>query len=161
LLEKNDFDVVDGFFKYINALKKDPILTNQVACATELFLLSVCDERSSLITASETFDAVIFRKTVMHMEERITESISVEELALKQNVSVSYLKKIFNKYAGIGVHKYFIKSKITYACKLLKEGKTVFEVSDMLSFSTPNYFCLAFKREIGMTPSQFKSERLL
>lgn len=161
LFIKNKVDTEDIYYEFIGAFDKNPLLTNQVACATELFLLSICEDQSTLIMESESVDAEIFRRSVMSMEERITESVSVDEFAALHNVSVSYLKKVFNKYAGIGVHKYFIRTKITYACKLLKDGKSVFEVADLLSFSSPNYFCLAFKREIGKTPSQFKAERVI
>lgn len=161
LFRKNRVETEDKYYEFIGAFDVNPLLSNQVACATELFLLSICEDKTSMITAIESTEAEIFKKCVIQMEERITEAISVEDFASKQNISVSYLKKVFAKFAGVGVHKYFIRTKITYACKLLREGKSVYEVSDMLSFSSPNYFCLAFKRETGKTPSQFKTEKII
>ena len=161
LFKNNRVDADDLYYEFIGAFDNKPLLINQAACATELFLLSVCEDKASLITASENIDAKIFKNTVIQMEKNITESFSVQDFADLQNVSVSYLKKIFSKYAGIGVHKYFIRTKITYACKLLKDGKNIYEIADILSFSSPNYFCLAFKRETGKTPSQFKAEKII
>jgi AraC-like DNA-binding protein len=161
LFEDNKVPSEDLYYQYIGAFDKNRSLTNQVACATELFLLSVCEDGSAVIPASESLDAEIFKRCVILMEERITEPVAVSDFAQMLNVSVSYLKKVFSKYAGIGVHKYFIRTKITYACKLLKDGKNVYEVADILSFSSPNYFCLVFKRETGKTPTQSRSERIV
>ena len=72
---------------------------------------------------------------------------------------VSYLKKIFSKYAGLGIHKYFLKSKITIACRLLRRGMSVCDVSEKLSFSSHNYFSTVFKRETGRLPSDFRKEK--
>lgn len=161
LFEENKVASEDLYYQYIGAFDKNRAFTNQVACLTEIFLLSVCEDTSAVIPASESFDADIFKRCVILMEERITEPVAVSEFAQMLSVSVSYLKKVFAKYAGIGVHKYFIRTKITYACKLLKDGKSVYEVADILSFSSPNYFCLVFKRETGKTPSQSRSERIV
>ena len=161
LFEDNKVPSEDHYYQYIGAFDRNRALTNQVACATELFLLSVGEDSSAVIPASESIDADIFKRCVILMEERITEPVNVGEFAQMLNVSVSYLKKVFSKYAGIGIHKYFIRTKVTYACKLLKEGKSVYEVSDILSFSSPNYFCLVFKRETGKTPSQSRNERIV
>lgn len=35
-------------------------------------------------------------------------------------------------------------------------GKSVKEISEMLSFSSPNYFTAVFKKEKGMTPTKYR-----
>ena len=159
--KNHELDTHNIYYSFLGSFEKYPLLINQISCATEFFLLSICEDLSPLAAQSGSFDAEIFKSTVINMENRVTENISVNDFATMQNISTSYLKKIFIKYAGIGVHKYFLRTKITYACKLLKDGKSVFDVSDLLSFSSPNYFCMAFKREMGITPSQFRSQKLV
>ena len=44
------------------------------------------------------------------------------------------------------------------AIKYLKEGYSVGEVADMLSFSSSNYFSSAFKKETGMSPGAYKQK---
>lgn len=131
----------------------------QLCCMTELFLLSLLENSHHVEATSDTLDTKVFKKCVTLMEQNVCEWISVPELAAMCNVSVSYLKKIFSKYAGFGVHKYFLKIKIIYASELLKQGKTVSEVARLLSFSSQNYFSIVFKRETGLSPLNFKNKK--
>ena len=68
---------------------------------------------------------------------------------------VSTLERIFDKYAGISVHKYLLKLKINVAKKLLQDGGQVSVVAENLGFASQSYFSKAFKRETGFTPSDF------
>ena len=63
-------------------------------------------------------------------------------------------KVLFEKYAGISIHKYFLKLKFKVATKLLKEGLSVSEVSEKLNFSSQSYFSVSYKREMRISPSE-------
>ena len=89
------------------------------------------------------------------MKNNITSSLSVSSIANELNISESMLKRIFNKYAGIGIHKYFLTLKIQEAVYMLDDGMTVTEVSDELNFSSQGYFSRAFKREKGLSPTKY------
>ncbi len=149
----------DECIHFQNALASDPLLAQQVASQCESFFISICKDNTPVKDFPKSFETEVFRNTVLLMEEYLYDWISAEFLAKKLNISVSYLKKIFSKYAGLGIHKYFIKSKITLACRLLREGMSVCEVSESLSFSSHNYFSTVFKRETGRLPSEFKKEK--
>ena len=114
-----------------------------------------------LMTQKELAGPEITRNMLSRIENGAAQPSldTLRYIAKKLNVSVSYLKKIFTKYAGLGVHKYFLKSKITIACRLLRRGMSVCEVSEKLSFSSHNYFSTVFKRETGRLPSEFRKEK--
>ena len=61
-------------------------------------------------------------------------------------------------YAGCGVIQYFTRLKMAKAIKYLKEGYSVGEVADMLSFSSLNYFSAVFKKETGVPPGVYKQK---
>ena len=48
--------------------------------------------------------------------------------------------------------------KINYSLSLLSEGYSVAEISRVLSFSSQNYFSMVFRREMGMSPSEYKKK---
>ena len=100
-----------------------------------------------------TPESDIFRNAIDYMNANIELSLSVRDIAGFCNVSESTLKRIFTRYAGIGVHKYFLQLKIKRATKLLSDGLGVNETSDKLGFSSQCYFSAAYKRETGITPS--------
>ena len=44
--------------------------------------------------------------------------------------------------------------------KLLGEGMLMSEIAEIMNFSSQNYLSSFFKRETGMTPSQYRMEKL-
>lgn len=125
----------------------------------QLFLSLIGD--GNIADASSAPDALIFRKAVGYMTNQIKKQPSVSEIAVFCNVSVATLKRIFDKYAGISVHKYFFILKINLATKLLKSGLPVSETADTLGFSSQAYFSAAYKRETGINPSSVGYKNLL
>ncbi|MBQ4109735.1 MAG: helix-turn-helix transcriptional regulator [Clostridia bacterium] len=100
----------------------------------------------------------LFSDAVNYMQENITQSISLEDVAKALSVSKSTLKQMFKKYTGIGIKQYFNDMKIEYAKVLLKEKHTASEVSAMLSYSSQNYFSTAFKKHTGVSPLEYKQK---
>lgn len=140
---------------YLPPLKSNPLYSQWVSVYIEQIILSLADNgvESSISTAA---DAVTFNKAVNYMNAMIYEQITVNEIAHHCNVSIAGLKRIFSKYAGMGIHKYFLKLKIKLAVELLECGNTVSSVAMMLGFSSQAYFSKAFKRETGMNASTVK-----
>ena len=101
-------------------------------------------------------DAETFSKAVEYMKNKIDKIPSVWEIAKTLNVSESSLQRAFDKYAKMGVHKYLISLKMKTATELLSRGISVCEVSQILGYSSQNYFSSAYKRETGICPSFVK-----
>ena len=60
-----------------------------------------------------------------------------------------------------GIIDYYINLKIEKAKELLRENElSVKEISEKLSFDTPNYFTKTFKRVTTLTPLEYKKSTL-
>lgn len=143
---------------YLRAFENDKTYSQKVINYIYDFMLSLF-QNSMPLAAYKSDSAIIFEKSVNYMREHIFENISVEEIAKHTNTSISGIKRIFSKYTGIGVHKYFLNMKIKKATTLLKQGVSVTAVSEMLSFSSQGYFTKAFKRENGELPSKYINKK--
>lgn len=121
----------------------------------QLFL-SLADGGSESETL-ETSETQSFKKAVDLMNICISRPLSVTDIAKHCALSESGLKRLFKKYAGMSVHKYFIKLRLKTALALLESGKSVTEVAERLDFSSQSYFSVAFKRETGKNPSDIKN----
>lgn len=132
---------------------ENPIVAQTVATYISQIILSVYKNTSLVSTVTER-DAEIFRQAVEKFNDNIDMPISVLELAKSLCISESTLKRIFKKYTDDSVHHYFLMLKIQKATQLLKEGYSVFEVSERLGFSSQAYFSVCFKRETGKNPSE-------
>ncbi len=137
--------------------KSSPTFSQRLSLQlTELFL-DLYDNSEPAAPASVP-DAALFSKAVGYMNGNLNRELEVAEIAQYCNVSETGLKRIFKKFSGQAVHRYYTMLKINAAKGLLGEGAPVGEISDKLGFSSPSYFSYMFKRETGKTPNQWKRE---
>ena len=122
----------------------------------ECFILYLINNRTSANHVLQTQTARNFSKAVNILEKNIDKNLSVKDIAVLCNMGVVSLKKIFSKYAGMGIMSYFTNMKITSAIKMLKSGMNVCETANALGFSNQNYFSTVFKRVTGYPPSHYK-----
>ncbi len=133
---------------------KDALLCQQLYAALELLLLLCCaKEKQTPTTVGK--DATLFSKAGALLQQHIQEQPSVAELADMLDISLSHLKRLFARYALIGVHEYFTALKISYAKTLLKGGESVTRTAMLAGFSNQAYFSAAFKRITGISPKEF------
>lgn len=130
--------------------------TETVAAHIKLLLITLAGKGESA-KASDNPEAFIFSEAVEYMEENLSSNLKISDIASHIGTSVTVLKRIFSRYSGIGIHKYFLKLKLKRASELLSGGKTVTETADLLGFSDQGYFSKAFHRETGTSPSEIKA----
>ncbi len=140
---------------YLSVFDLLKTFSQSVASYISILLLSLCDD-NEISYESNSDEAAIFTKAVNYMNNSICGQPSIVEIAKACNTSASTIKRIFSKYAGMGVHKYFLKLKTKTAAELLKDGITVTETADKLGFSGQGYFSAVFKRETGLSPTEYK-----
>ncbi len=145
--------------KFLKIMRDKPALYHRFANLVELLLISLSESDMSSPKLVDNDETRLYKKAINTLEESVCGNISVVELARECNISTAQLKRVFSKYAGIGIHEYFLQIKIMYAKKLLANGMSVTEVSDKMSFSSQNYFSVVFKRKVGMSPLQYKKEK--
>ena len=80
----------------------------------------------------------------------------LDELAERLEVSKAHLIRQFTKAVGISPGKYITRVKVDYA-KLLLQGEepSISYVAEASGFANSNYFAKVFRRETGMTPTEY------
>lgn len=101
-----------------------------------------------------------FSEIAGYMKARVCEPLEVDKICSDCNIGRSALKDLFRRYTGSGVIKYYNYLRMRHIIKLLGEGKNMAEIADIMNFSSQNYLSSFFKRETGMTPSQYRTEKL-
>lgn len=161
LLDYMDFEIKkhpdisedEYYWNVLPHFEKDNIFMQTITLFICRILLSL-SRGTSTVEKSKTYETELYKRALIIMNENIAEQLSVNEFATRLNMSVSGLKRLFDKYAGMSVHKYFLTLKIKTATLFLKNGMSVNEVSDALGFSSQGYFSATYKRETGNNPSQ-------
>ena len=119
-----------------------------------LIRLSAGREANTRLVTSRS--ALTYRRLVSAMTEGAREGKNLADIAAACYVSVSYLKALFRKYAGISPKEYYTRMRLQHAITLLQSGYGAAEVADMMSFSSPNYFTAFLRRHTGKTPTAYK-----
>lgn len=90
-----------------------------------------------------------------HLHTRIT----VETLAEKTGLNPSYLSRLFHKEVGMPISEYIQAKKIETAQRMLVYSDfSSAQIAQTLAFSSQSYFTEIFKKAVGMTPRQYKTE---
>ena len=95
-------------------------------------------------------------QAIYYLEHTKSINPSLAEIAEEVHVNPIYLQRIFKKTTGVSPRQYLLNKKITQAKNLLLiSKKTYAEIALVSGFSSQSYFNYIFKREVGMTPSEY------
>lgn len=70
-----------------------------------------------------------------------------------------YLNRLLKKACGMTISRYAAEIRLDRAKQLLSTTSlTIGEITDLLDFSSENYFYHFFKKEEGISPSRYRAE---
>lgn len=92
-----------------------------------------------------------------YIQANLTRELTLKELASEIGYSEYYLTKKFYAEMGIKLSDYIKQKRIDYAKILLRTtDKGVQEISNLLCFSSRNYFSTVFQTMTGITPAAYR-----
>lgn len=95
------------------------------------------------------------------MQSKINETLSLEEIAQKINLSASHFSNLFKIQTGFSPIEYFIHLKIQKACQyLLFTELRVKEVAFKLGMDDPYYFSRIFTKVMGISPNEYRKKKI-
>jgi AraC family transcriptional regulator len=98
------------------------------------------------------------RDAVAVLQERFREPLSLEQIAAAIGVHPVHLARTFHAVQHCTVGDYLRYLRVAFArWKLAESSMPIVEVAHRSGFSDQSHLCRIFKRQTGMTPSQFRS----
>lgn len=99
-------------------------------------------------------------ETVLHFIERnLSKGVTLEDAAEFAHVSPCYLSRLFRKKMNTTFISYLKGQRIERAKALLQNSDLpISTVSLDLSYADANYFCKSFKKEVGISPSEYRQQ---
>ncbi len=97
-----------------------------------------------------------------YINTHLTEDLSIQRIAMEVGYAEYYLTRKFQKEMGVKLTDYIKDARLEYAkvC-LLSTELSVEEISDLLQFSSRNYFTRVFREKTGKTPTEFRLQQKL
>ncbi|MCI6997688.1 MAG: AraC family transcriptional regulator [Eubacterium sp.] len=96
-----------------------------------------------------------------YVKAHFNEPIDLKDIAKSVGYTEYYLTKRFQKEVGIKLLDYIKKVRLSYAkVWLLTNEKSIQEISEILQFSTRNYFTKVFKAQEGITPAEYRERAM-
>ncbi len=133
--------------------ERNEALEGRVRARLSYILHELCELDSPEQTAREMSDA---EKILAIIDEHYLEELTLESLAGYCHMSESKIKKEFRSVYEGGVMKYVCRLRMRDAAGMIAEGKSTEEICEALSIRDKNYFSFAFRRELGITPSEYR-----
>lgn len=87
----------------------------------------------------------------------IGDPINVQLLAQRLRISPNYLSAVFKSETGMRLTEYITNVKMQEAARLIRETqRSVAEISVEVGYENANYFSSLFKKQYGVTPSEYR-----
>ena len=102
----------------------------------------------------------LYQNLIYYIEEHLEEELSLEKLAGAFFVSRYYVAHVFKEQAGISVHQYILKKRMQASREAILGGENISQVYERFGFRDYSSFYRAFRREDGMSPKEYREERL-
>ena len=98
------------------------------------------------------------RNVLEDLNQHFSQVISFQELCEHHNINGSYLSQLFKKELGITFTAYLTQLRINRAKELLKTtNMRISEISEALVYDYYFNFTKLFKKEVGMTPKEYRN----
>ncbi len=99
----------------------------------------------------------LVRQINQYVWSHLYEKISPASAAGALGRNCTYLCTCFKKETGKTIANYIQECKVDEAKRLLEFGSlSIIEISELLCFTNPSYFCKIFKKWSGVSPARFR-----
>lgn len=131
-------------------------------------LVLVGREYKKAITSPETQS--IYEKhrdalsdAIMYVDKHYVENLSTEDVARHAMMSPSYFRYLFKQMTGKTLVEYINSIRISKASELLRTSPDIriIDICYQIGYNNVNYFNKMFRRETGISPSQYRKKTLL
>ncbi|MFX3632645.1 MAG: response regulator [Candidatus Pristimantibacillus sp.] len=108
---------------------------------------------------ANTKDSKFIRSVVALVKERMSENITLKDVAAHFSFSPSYLGFLIKEKSGHTFNELLVQLRMERACELLKQpGMKIYEIADAVGYRYLPYFSRQFKDKFGMTPMEYRKK---
>lgn len=148
------YQLSDYFIQASERLTSADSLNNLLAKVSYTFAEKVAHSKTPV-----TSDGRI-QKAIQYIQQNTNQHLTVGDVADYVGFSKSYFSAYFKKTLGFSVSAFILRCKLEEGRELLQyTDKSISTISEFLCFSSQSHFHTAFKKQFGMTPSEYRKQQ--
>ena len=102
----------------------------------------------------------VIEEAMRYIRENYNRDISLDEVSREVNISPYYFSKLFKDSTEQNFIEYLTNLRMDKAKELLlTTDSSMKEICSMVGYADPNYFSRTFKKNIGVTPTEYKENK--
>ena len=140
--------------------REDGLLGSEQLIKLNLEMLLLKLMRTTVLPKLENAENKAYDKLTEQIIAILTNNVygrvTVDSIGKQLGFSRTHISSVFKENCGQTITEYLTKLKISEAKYLLrKDMYKISQISEFLCYDNPHYFCRVFKKETGMTPSEY------
>lgn len=125
----------------------------------EVEMLKITQKLEKAVNSKELSHITKAENIISYIEQNLTTKLAIEDILSAFFISKTHLIRIFKEKYKITPMKYVLTRKIDLAKYYLRETEmSVMEISSLLCFSDSKYFSKVFKKQVRMTPVEYRKK---
>lgn len=121
------------------------------------WFIELCEAGCSIIDQERASESqkIIYR-SAEYIKANLHLDLTLEHCAKQVNLSWGYYSNLFKKVMGTSFQQFVTHAKIERAKSMLIDDYQVQEIAQQLGYEHRRYFSEVFKKQTGLTPTEFK-----
>jgi len=111
---------------------------------------------SDTAMSHESLSRAQVERAIDYMEARLSERLTLEEVASVAGLSASHFARRFKSAIGIPPHQYLMHMRVERAKRMLLQREAIAEIALICGFSHQEHLTRVFRRFAGVTPARFR-----
>lgn len=124
-----------------------------------LYLLSASEKTTAIVSELERDVTRALTDTLRYMEEHLDDPLTIPILSRRACLSSTTFKEGFRRLYGQPVHAWLRQRRMEQAGELLQNSAlSVLGIAQSVGYASASQFTAAFRRQYGMSPSQYRKK---
>jgi AraC family transcriptional regulator len=138
-----------------------PLLVQGLAQAIAIHLArNYAETVKEMRNGSSSLPGFKLRQVTDWMAEHLAEDFNLEQLAAQAGLSKFHFHRLFKSAVGVAPSRYHMNLRMDEAKRLLRETKqSIVAIALDVGYANPSHFAQLFRRESGLSPSDYRRQR--
>lgn len=123
---------------------------SQISEATDLY--------SNWLEKMKSSNSPLIQKMKRYIDKNFSNSkLNLTSISSEFHLSSGYASRLFRQNTGMTFIEYLIHVRIRHSVRLLERtNMQIWEIADRTGYSSQHYFCTAFKKILGVAPTEYR-----